>query len=75
MFTSHLANPTKQNFVLQGDGNLNNPWQEINFEVYENHMKSDAVFQLQTLNQITKEQLECYGHEIVGILGVAGEMV
>ncbi|TCP19701.1 hypothetical protein EV207_1607 [Scopulibacillus darangshiensis] len=51
---------------------MNNPWQEINLEIYENHMKSDAVFQLQTLNQITKEQLESYGHEIVGILGVAG---
>ncbi|WP_051384803.1 class I SAM-dependent methyltransferase [Sporolactobacillus laevolacticus] len=35
-------------------------------------MKSDSVFQLQTLNLITKEQLESYTHEIVGILGVAG---
>ncbi|WP_138751277.1 class I SAM-dependent methyltransferase [Paenibacillus sinopodophylli] len=51
---------------------MNNPWQEINLDTYENHMKSEAVFQLQTLNQITKEQCEGYGHEIVGILGVAG---
>ncbi|WP_141502952.1 class I SAM-dependent methyltransferase [Paenibacillus luteus] len=49
-----------------------NPWQEIKLDIYENHMKSEAVFQLQTLNQITKEQCENYGHEIVGILGVAG---
>lgn len=59
-------------FVLLGDGILKNPWQEIELEIYENHMKSDAVFQLQTLNQITKEQFESYGREIVGILGVAG---
>ena len=58
--------------MSQGDGMLNNPWQGINLEIYENHMKSDAVFQLQTLNLITKEQLESYGHETVGILGVAG---
>ncbi|MGE7590988.1 class I SAM-dependent methyltransferase [Peribacillus sp. NPDC101480] len=51
---------------------MSNPWKEIKLEIYENHMKSDAVFQLQTLNQITKEQFESYGHEIVGILGVAG---
>lgn len=51
---------------------MSNPWQEIKWESYENHMKSDSVFQLQTLNRITKEQLESYQHETVGILGIAG---
>lgn len=35
-------------------------------------MKSDSVFQLQTLNQVTQEQLAGYRHETVGILGIAG---
>lgn len=51
---------------------MKNPWQEINLETYENHMKSDDVYQLQTLHQITKEQLDCYKPKCVGILGIAG---
>ncbi|WP_436955852.1 hypothetical protein [Staphylococcus sp. AS1337] len=51
---------------------MNNPWQDINFETYEKHIKSDNVHQLQTLNQITKEQLDLYNSDVVGILGIAG---
>lgn len=39
---------------------------------YELHMSSNNVRQLQTLNNITKQQLFDYNHEIVVILGIAG---
>lgn len=51
---------------------MSNPWQLIDFATYENHMSSDEVYQLQTLNQITKEQLQDNQHTYVGVLGVAG---
>lgn len=49
-----------------------NPWKEIELSDYEGHMKLDTVFQLQTLNQMMKEQLTQYPSDAVMILGVAG---
>ncbi|MBZ9623799.1 class I SAM-dependent methyltransferase [Clostridium sp. FP2] len=51
---------------------MSNPWQLIDFATYENHMSSDEVYQLQTLNEITKEQLQDNQRTFVGVLGVAG---
>lgn len=36
------------------------PWEEIDLETYETHMSSADVFQLQTLNEITGQQLADY---------------
>lgn len=38
----------------------NNPWTEIELDDYENHMSLDTVFQLQTLNQVMREQFHTY---------------
>lgn len=37
---------------------MSNPWKLIDLAAYEDHMSSDEVYQLQTLNEITKEQLQ-----------------
>ncbi len=49
-----------------------NSWELIDLDIYEQHMSSNEVYQLQTLNQITKEQLLENDCTYVGILGVAG---
>lgn len=51
---------------------MSNPWEEIDLGKYEKHMSSDEVHQLQTLNKITKEQLEDNNSEVICILGAAG---
>ncbi len=51
---------------------MENPWKFIELSDYENHMKSDSVMQLQTLNRMMKKQLNAYHVESVMILGVAG---
>ena len=51
---------------------MNNPWEEISLDDYENHMSLDSVKQLQSLNSIMKKQLEAYPAETAMILGVAG---
>ena len=51
---------------------MKNPWEEIELSDYENHMKSDPVMQLQTLNTMMKRQLNRYPVETVMVLGVAG---
>jgi len=51
---------------------MNNPWEKIDLNIYEEHMSSDKVLQLQTLSSITKQQLNDYEHTNVIILGVAG---
>jgi hypothetical protein len=51
---------------------MSNPWQFIDLAAYENHMSSDELYQLQTLNEITKEQLQDNKSTYVGVLGVAG---
>ena len=51
---------------------MENPWKSIKLSDYENHMKSDAVMQLQTLNCMMKEQLNTFPAHSAMILGIAG---
>lgn len=51
---------------------MNNPWEEIKLSDYENHMSLDSVFQLQTMNQIMKEQFYAHPVKSIMILGIAG---
>ena len=51
---------------------MNNPWEEIKLEDYENHMKLDSVMQLQTMNSLMKEQFEPYPVSTAMVLGIAG---
>ncbi len=48
------------------------PWEKIDLNTYEKHMSTAAVYQLQTLNKITEEQLTDYNSTTVSILGIAG---
>jgi hypothetical protein len=48
-----------------------NPWEHIDLESYEAHMRAEGVLQLQALGAITGEQL-AYGKASVAILGAAG---
>jgi YidC/Oxa1 family membrane protein insertase len=34
--------------------NMKNPWEEIDLEIYESHMRLDSVMQLQAMNAIMK---------------------
>lgn len=49
-----------------------NPWEEINLDIYENHMSSNEVYQLQTLKRIMDEQAVENEHKKIAILGIAG---
>ncbi len=51
---------------------MKNPWQEIELSDYENHMKLESVYQLQTLSSIMREQLYEHSVRTAMILGVAG---
>ena len=51
---------------------MRHPWKDIALNDYENHMRSENVYQLQTMNQIMKEQFCAYPAKSVMILGVAG---
>lgn len=51
---------------------MSNPWEEIPLSDYESHMNLDSVMQLQSMNQMMKEQLDAYSVSSVMILGVAG---
>lgn len=51
---------------------MSNPWEEINLDDYENHMKLDSVMQLQAMNTIMKMQFYKYPARKVMILGIAG---
>lgn len=51
---------------------MRNPWEEINLNAYEAHMRLDSVFQIQTLNKMMKEQFYSYPVHSVMILGIAG---
>lgn len=55
-----------------GVGKPDNPWREIELSDYENHMKLDSVMQLQTLNQMMKNQLNAYYVDSIMVLGIAG---
>ena len=52
--------------------NSRNPWEDIDLETYEKHMRLDTVRQLQAMNAIMKQQFEAYPVQTVMILGVAG---
>ncbi len=51
---------------------MNNPWEEISLDDYENHMSLESVNQLQTMNSMMKEQFEAYPVETAMVLGIAG---
>lgn len=51
---------------------MSNPWKDIDLNDYENHMSLENVRQLQTMNQIMKEQFSFYDVESIMILGIAG---
>lgn len=51
---------------------MKNPWEEIPLTDYESHMKLDSVRQLQTMNEMMREQFEAYPVSSVMILGIAG---
>lgn len=51
---------------------MKNPWEEISLPDYEGHMGLPSVLQLQTLNEMMKDQLDAYPASRVMILGVAG---
>lgn len=51
---------------------MKNPWEEISIADYENHMKFASVMQLQTMNEMMKDQFNSYPVSSVMILGVAG---
>ena len=48
-----------------------NPWEDISLSDYENHMSLESVRQLQTLNEMMKDQLEQFEVSTCMILGVA----
>ena len=51
---------------------MNNPWEDIRLDDYENHMKLDSVMQLQTMNSMMKDQFGAYPVKTAMVLGVAG---
>lgn len=51
---------------------MKNPWEEIPLTDHESHMKLDSVRQLQTMNEMMREQFEAYPVSSVMILGIAG---
>lgn len=51
---------------------MTNPFLAIPLEIYEKHMSLDSVYQLQTLNEIMRDQLNRYDVSTSMILGVAG---
>ncbi|MEA4971612.1 hypothetical protein SDC9_83365 [bioreactor metagenome] len=51
---------------------MSNPWNDISLEDYENHMKLDSVYQLQTISKMMKEQVYTYPVEEIMVLGIAG---
>lgn len=51
---------------------MNNPWIDIDLDSYENHMSLETVRQLQTMNQMMKEQFSVYDADSIMILGIAG---
>lgn len=50
----------------------NNPWEEIDLNDYENHMRLDSVAQLQALDKMMKSQFDTYSVKSVMVLGIAG---
>ncbi len=51
---------------------MDNPWEDIDLADYESHMSLQSVYQLQTMNEMMKEQFSSYNADTVMILGIAG---
>ena len=51
---------------------MSHPWKDIDLNDYENHMRLENVYQLQTMNEMMKEQFSAYPAKSVMILGIAG---
>jgi hypothetical protein len=51
---------------------MSNPWEVIDLDDYENHMKLNSVMQLQVMNEMMKDQFYRYQGSTLMILGVAG---
>ena len=51
---------------------MKNPWNNINLNDYENHMKLESVMQLQSMNEIMSDQFSRCTSATVMILGIAG---
>ena len=51
---------------------MENPWKTVDLADYENHMRLDSVYQLQTLNKMMKDQFSLCAAGTVMILGIAG---
>ena len=51
---------------------MNNPWEDISLEVYEDHMSLESVRQLQALDSVMHEQFEAYPVTTAIVLGIAG---
>lgn len=51
---------------------MSNPWEEIDLNDYESYMSLESVFQLQSMNQMMKEQFYTYPVQSVMIFGIAG---
>ena len=51
---------------------MTNPWEEIPLSDYEQHMQLASVYQLQTMNQAIRKQLDAYPVTSAMIVGVAG---
>ena len=51
---------------------MTNPWKNLHISIYEDHMSSKNVKQLQALNRIMKSQIESYNIESIMIWGIAG---
>ena len=57
------------NLIFFSENYMTNPWLEIPFDDYENHMSNKEVGQLKILNQITRDYLEKHKPEIFVLLG------
>ena len=51
---------------------MSNPWKDIDLNAYESHMSLESVYQLQSMNEMMKEQFDSYDAHSVMILGIAG---
>lgn len=51
---------------------MRNPWEEIDLNDYENHMRLNNVLQLQAMNEMMKKQFYSYKINSIMVLGIAG---
>ncbi len=51
---------------------MNNPWEYISLEIYEDHMSLESVRQLQALDSVMHDQFDAYPVTTAMVLGIAG---